>query len=128
MITCDSDTGTDPGDTGTSTDGTGTPDDSGTTDTEDTEEDFDEDGCTAPDDRDDQDPAVHPGALELCSGIDDDCDGNVDQSNTAAAQGTDGTWTDRMSVEDGESPVRGGACLVLPDAGLRSTSSSAGWV
>ena len=49
--------------------------------------DFTEEACSQPtgyvdpaegDDCDDADPAVNPGADELCNGIDDDCDGNAD--------------------------------------------------
>jgi len=49
--------------------------------------DLDGDGF-AEDDCDDRDPAVHPGATELCNGIDDDCDGVVDPDTSADA----GTW------------------------------------
>lgn len=34
------------------------------------------------DDCDDADAAVYPGATELCNGIDDDCDGDIDQGAT----------------------------------------------
>ncbi len=32
-----------------------------------------------PDDCDDDDPGVHPGAFDRCNGVDDDCDGDVDE-------------------------------------------------
>src|SRR4249920_2178477 len=41
-------------------------------------EDADHDGIAAPDDCDDGDSAVHPGAAEVCDGVDNDCDGGVD--------------------------------------------------
>ncbi len=42
-------------------------------------EDADSDGYGAHEDCDDEDPAVNPGAAEACNGIDDDCDGEVDE-------------------------------------------------
>ena len=37
----------------------------------------------------DQNPSVHPGAAESDNGLDDDCDGTVDEGFTATAPGTD---------------------------------------
>ncbi len=51
--------------------------------------------CTSPagfvsdgTDCDDSDPAVNPGALELCNGVDDDCDGSTDEDDASDAA----TW------------------------------------
>ncbi len=41
-------------------------------------QDPDGDGWVSRDDCDESDPAVNPGAPEICNGIDDDCDGEVD--------------------------------------------------
>ena len=41
--------------------------------------DLDNDGYKAPNDCDDSDPAVYPGAQELCNLIDDNCNGKIDE-------------------------------------------------
>ena len=43
--------------------------------------DHDGDGYVGRDDCDDDDPAMFPGAPERCNGLDDDCDGSVDESS-----------------------------------------------
>ena len=58
------------------------------------EVDADQDGVTHVDDCDDTDPTVSPGAVELCNGSDDDCDGVVDD-------GCGGPDADADGLEDG---------------------------
>ena len=114
-------------------------DDVGDDDTSDLPDPVDEDGDGhSPDhptnpDCDDTDPDVHPGALELCDGMDTDCDGHlgwwylavdVDTSNCSPEQG-DVYWTEGHIVAVGgggsyEYPYTEGlsadACLTQVDA------------
>ena len=41
--------------------------------------DADGDGFPSTVDCDDSNPAIHPGAIEICNGVDDNCDGNIDE-------------------------------------------------
>lgn len=52
------------------------------------ETDADEDGWPACDECDDGEPAVHPDAVEVCNGLDDDCDGQTDPADALGAS----TW------------------------------------
>ncbi|MCB9795555.1 MAG: hypothetical protein H6741_22870 [Alphaproteobacteria bacterium] len=48
--------------------------------------DVDQDGYAAPGDCDDEDAAVNPGAAETCNGMDDDCDGEIDEAGAEGGQ------------------------------------------
>ena len=58
--------------------------------------DVDRDGHCRPADCDDENPAVHPGADEVCgNAVDDNCDGSIDE---ACLAGTDTYFVDRDSI------------------------------
>jgi hypothetical protein len=48
----------------------------------------------------DQNPAIHPGATEVCNGMDDDCDGQIDEGVTQPTfyQDADGDGSGNLSV------------------------------
>lgn len=64
-------------------------------------EDWDGDGFEGnSDDCDDADPRIHPGATEICDGLDDDCDGTVDEGCTICAVEVPGDFGDIQSALD----------------------------
>ncbi|MCB9744522.1 MAG: hypothetical protein H6741_10870 [Alphaproteobacteria bacterium] len=66
------------------------------------ETDLDQDGYAAPGDCDDEDPSVNPGAAELCDGLDNDCDGEVDEPG---AEGGQTFYVDADGDGYGDTPV-----------------------
>jgi hypothetical protein len=64
------------------------------------EADTDGDGVRALEDCDDRDPAVHPGAEEQCNGVDDDCDGAIDETSDLDGDGFPGCEHAPEAVRD----------------------------
>ncbi|MFH1462936.1 MAG: MopE-related protein [Pseudomonadota bacterium] len=94
-------------------------------------QDMDSDGFPASVDCDDTDAAVHPGATEACDGVDNDCDGQIDEAGAvgeqtwypdqdedgygdaadaqAACDAPSGTISDGTDCDDGDDAVHPGA-------------------
>jgi hypothetical protein len=81
------------------------------------------------DDCDDEHPLVHPGALEICDGLDDNCDGQIDEDTIGVDSDGDGIHnacdncrtTPNTDQTDSDSDGRGDACEIginLADADL----------
>ncbi len=82
--------------------------------------------CEAPEsyvaddgDCDDTDPAVNPGATEVCNGIDDDCDGLVDDDDDSV-EGLITTWLDADGDGHGGTAWSVEACDVAEGFSLTS--------
>jgi len=83
-------------------------------------------GCDAGSDCDDNDPAIYPGASEMCDGIDNNCDGQVDEGcgTLAAPSGLKAKqpgkapkvtleWNDNSTNEDGFRIYRDGSQIAV---------------
>ena len=77
--------------------------------------DVDGDGSSAAEDCDDRDDSISPLAEEVCNGVDDDCDGEVDEGltetyfvdNDRDGVGTAGSSEQRCGPSEGYSPYDG---------------------
>ena len=61
------------------------------------------------DDCDDADPGTHPGAAEVPDGVDNDCDGDIDEGTVAFDDDADGWSEDDGDCDDGDPTVHPGA-------------------
>ena len=71
-------------------------------------DDADNDGYDSSIDCDDDNPAIHPGSTEICDGIDNDCDGNID----------DGVWVSFFEDSDGDgfgNPIESTMACEVPE-------------
>jgi hypothetical protein len=76
------------------------------------------------DDCDDRDPAIRPGALEICDGLDNDCNSNIDDGLGYAPAGS---GLVRVSAQDFERASRAGFAHNGRNYGLTLTGKKRTW-
>ena len=69
-------------------------------------------------DCDDTDPAVHPGAVEVCGGGDEDCDGSVDEDDAADAT----LWYADADADTYGDPAVSSAACAAPEGAVADSS------
>jgi len=74
--------------------------------------DEDEDGFYSYEDCDDNNPMIHPDAIEICDGIDNNCDGQIDESLQIFTY-----YLDSDGDEFGDENISIDTCLMNPPAG-----------
>ena len=78
--------------------------------------DNDGDSYCTPEDCDDANPDVNPGAAEVCNGIDDNCDGTVDEGcSTCTDADSDGYCAEIDDCDDSNPFVNPGTAEVCDD-------------
>jgi hypothetical protein len=60
-------------------------------------------------DCDDGEPGVHPGAIEVCNSVDDNCDGTIDEGTECYDDDGDGQTEDEGDCHDGDPDIHTGA-------------------
>ncbi len=100
-----------------------------------TQADLDGDGVSwAEGDCDDGDPETHPGAVEVCdNGMDEDCDGAIDDEDDDCAVPDTGTPADDIEAEEAAEPERDVTVIgsISPTDGcatVRASPGLASWV
>jgi hypothetical protein len=74
--------------------------------------DLDGDGASPPEDCDDADPGVYPGAIEVCDGADQDCDALVDDADPSLDLGSASVWFADVDEDGfGDAAVSVAACV-----------------
>ncbi|PKN53929.1 MAG: hypothetical protein CVU56_29215, partial [Deltaproteobacteria bacterium HGW-Deltaproteobacteria-14] len=98
----------------------GFPDSDADTQADCVDDDDDDDGTPDSEDCAPLDPTAHPGAIEACSGRDDDCDGKTDEEGATGCA----PWL-RDADGDGHGSTAAARCLCGPDAVTRDVVAGA---
>jgi Putative metal-binding motif len=80
------------------------------------DDDLDADGHLQGDDCDEANPEVHPGAAELCDGLDNDCDGEIDGAGAGSA------WHDDLDGDGYGDPDSSTTACEAPEGSVEDSS------